>query len=413
MTSNDTRTQRQKESVIKWFHKDCKATLEAATGFGKTRVANIAARYLQDEMRSTAAGVIVPSKILKKHWEDKFRQHRINGHVEIVNSVINSLQDFKDAHDFIIYDEVHRYTGREWKKVLDLIPNAKFTMGLSATLNKRVRPKIEEVLPVYEKIPLAECEKNGWTADFDIIIVPVALTFAEQAAYDDASERFGKSFGFFDRDFNLAMACYTNKFKREEFADRIDMKPGVVFGLARRFFNAMQERNLIVNNAENKARVAAQVVKNNSDKLSMSFAYTIEMAERILDLVGRDIGAAYHSEIKGYIDEYGKKIGEKKRKEQIIDDFGDKYSFLSTAKALDEGADIPSLEIGIIVAWNSQETQTQQRIGRIVRYEEGKKTTVYQLFAEGTHDATWLEKSQRSVPKSKIVHLSSIDDLYA
>jgi len=58
---------------------------------------------------------------------------------------------------------------------------------------------------------------------------------------------------------------------------------------------------------------------------------------------------------------------------------------LLTCKALDEGLNIPSSDIGIILSGNSQERQRIQRLGRILRKIEGKsQSSLFYCYLEDT-----------------------------
>lgn len=56
---------------------------------------------------------------------------------------------------------------------------------------------------------------------------------------------------------------------------------------------------------------------------------------------------------------------------------------LITCKALDEGIDLPDVEIGIILSGTGMERQRLQRLGRILRKSEGKESAcLYYLFVK-------------------------------
>ena len=67
---------------------------------------------------------------------------------------------------------------------------------------------------------------------------------------------------------------------------------------------------------------------------------------------------------------------------------------LSTARALDEGANLPRVTFAIIAAGTSKEKSQIQRLGRIIRYEDDKEALLIRLYAKGTKDEQWLKSSQ-------------------
>ncbi|MPM80868.1 hypothetical protein SDC9_127919 [bioreactor metagenome] len=67
---------------------------------------------------------------------------------------------------------------------------------------------------------------------------------------------------------------------------------------------------------------------------------------------------------------------------------------LVSCKALDEGLDIPSADVGIILSSTSEQRQRVQRMGRVLRRQEGKhKASLFYLsLADTVEDANLLEE---------------------
>ncbi|MFA7559446.1 MAG: helicase-related protein, partial [Sphaerochaeta sp.] len=72
-----------------------------------------------------------------------------------------------------------------------------------------------------------------------------------------------------------------------------------------------------------------------------------------------------------------------------------------SCKALDEGLDIPSTDIGIILSTTSEQRQRIQRLGRILRKSGNKElATMYYFMVEHTiDDSNLLEEEIESVPE--------------
>ena len=70
-----------------------------------------------------------------------------------------------------------------------------------------------------------------------------------------------------------------------------------------------------------------------------------------------------------------------------------KTGVINTAKSLDEGSDVPGLNVGIILCNSSSSTQKTQRVGRIVRFEEGKESEMFTLVLKGTNEESWFQTS--------------------
>ena len=78
----------------------------------------------------------------------------------------------------------------------------------------------------------------------------------------------------------------------------------------------------------------------------------------------------------------------------IIESFNQQtVGVLSTSKSCDAGVDIKGLSVGIILSGDSSKTRTTQRIGRIIRFEEGKVSEMFTLVIKGTIEETWYNNS--------------------
>ena len=75
---------------------------------------------------------------------------------------------------------------------------------------------------------------------------------------------------------------------------------------------------------------------------------------------------------------------------------------LSSVKALNEGMNIPDLDNALIAQINSKERHLIQKIGRIVRYRPNHLAGIYIMYAKGTADETWLNKSLEGIDQSNI-----------
>jgi len=118
----------------------------------------------------------------------------------------------------------------------------------------------------------------------------------------------------------------------------------------------LQARKAYIMNHPKKIEVARRILDARADKKVITFSATIAQAEKI----GR--GYLVHS-------------GNTKKKNRItmVDFAALKIGVINTAKSLDEGSDVPGLNTAIVLCNTSSQTQKTQRVGRVVRYEEGKE----------------------------------------
>ena len=66
------------------------------------------------------------------------------------------------------------------------------------------------------------------------------------------------------------------------------------------------------------------------------------------------------------------------------------FRILIACKSIDEGIDVPDASIGIILSGTSTQRQRVQRLGRIIRRQEGKnRALLYYLHIEGTTEESF------------------------
>lgn len=71
---------------------------------------------------------------------------------------------------------------------------------------------------------------------------------------------------------------------------------------------------------------------------------------------------------------------------------------LSTAKALDEGFNVEGIGCAIICSGSSKKRQYIQRMGRSLRFIEGKTAKIINLYIMNTQDESWLKRRQKGDP---------------
>jgi superfamily II DNA or RNA helicase len=83
-----------------------------------------------------------------------------------------------------------------------------------------------------------------------------------------------------------------------------------------------------------------------------------------------------------------------------------KINRLSCVNSLNEGQNIPLLDVGLVVQLNSNPRNLIQRIGRIVRIRDGHKAKIYILSCTGTQDEKWVEKAIEGLDRNNITYTS-------
>lgn len=62
--------------------------------------------------------------------------------------------------------------------------------------------------------------------------------------------------------------------------------------------------------------------------------------------------------------------------------------YLHTSKAADQGLDCKGINLEIILHTDSSKTRKTQRIGRAIRFEEGKTSEIFTLVLKGTQEVS-------------------------
>ena len=82
-------------------------------------------------------------------------------------------------------------------------------------------------------------------------------------------------------------------------------------------------------------------------------------------------------------------------RESVLNDFALVDSgLLLTCRALDEGYDLPDIDVALLVSSTKNKRQRIQRVGRAIRAKEGKESLIISLYVENTSDAKTMYKDQ-------------------
>lgn len=73
------------------------------------------------------------------------------------------------------------------------------------------------------------------------------------------------------------------------------------------------------------------------------------------------------------------------------------WPVLVTSKVLNEGVDVPEAAIGIIVSGSGSVREHVQRLGRILRPQDGKVAVLYEILSAGTAEAYTSERRRRHI----------------
>lgn len=385
---NSTKTLKQKEIIKTWISQNAKSWIAAATGFGKSYIAVLAIQECNNRHSAKIINVVVPTTKLKEdwtgYWQGKGKTKKwVKGHIEIHNLknvnvyVINTYVTTIHECGLLIIDEGHRTANENSLTFKTVISRTKFNwiIALSATFTEEHKMFFRKYgMQEAGNVKLQECIDNGWVSKNRILCVPIHFTDSEKESYKKMKKIFDSHFATFSFDFRLAMSALTNKDTRialsSQFGGPDKGWPEERIMMAAIQWNRnMQLRKEMLYNLQSK--LDAAVYLTDSLKLNtILFGQTNSAADYIAEQLG-DECVAYHSKLKS---------SEKKEAIKKLSDGRTKVKYISSVKALEEGFNVPKLEMGVNYARTSKQLPQIQRNGRSNRFIEGKTSYFIELY---------------------------------
>lgn len=456
-----TRDERQDKSIERWMSKQHRATIEAVTGFGKTRIAIKVINLLRRNDRTRKVIVVVPTLQLQQQWREVLTEYSQADNTDVY--VINSfVQMTKVKCSMLILDEIHRYAATTFSKVF-LVCIYDFLLGLTATMSRldKKHDILERYAPICDKVTMAECRKYGWISQMVEYNLSVEMSEQDHEMYSDLKLKFGQNFDKFAQDFETMKMCAGNVKPKAftnatgvvyseppsvRYARRMGWKgPSVqeayrtmienetrprgkklpIWGDSNHPYHPervnvyainglryMREMKEYVHKMKTKIDVAERLIKAIPLK-TITFAETTDVADDLANRFGKD-AVVYHSNVKAGIED-GKRVTGAQKKRSALAKFKEgQVRLLITAKAVDEGADFPDVELGITLSRTSAPRQYVQRRGRVSRkhtFPDGreKRAMMINIFVKGTKDYDWLTKSQKA--DAGIIWVESVEEI--
>lgn len=377
----------QTDAKDKFFNANKRGTFLFATGTGKTEIAiGIMEQYLQ-ERKDAKILFLAPRITLVEQTTERIRGYGLIAGsyyslekeleqpiiVSTYQSVSNELHLINNF-DFIVFDEVHLASdyADKFSLIMKVAEDQSLDMlCLTATLDKFNYEKFGTILrtcPVLGEIDLNEAINKDYLSKVEVEDHSINLSPESQRLYHEYSNQIK----------NLSDTLGTsNPRDIQRMLGRI-REAGM-------WFKLVQARKLLMEYNHEKANKVYDLVK------SFNGEQTIVFCERIqtLELLKEKMGDCFEF--------ITAKTGKKKRKE-ILENFGKTFNVIGTVHTLDLGYDVPNIRHGIIVASNKNETTIVQRIGRVVRKAEGKTISkIYVIYAKGTHEQGLFQKIKDAV----------------
>ena len=347
----------------------------------KTRVGLNCIEMVVSKYPSFRILVVVPTDALQKQWKEQLdkRGLGLNTDVLVINTAIKSNR----MYNILVLDEIHRMAAPEFQKVFEKV-NYKYILGLTATFERLDGKEVllSKYCPVIDTITLEDALLNGWVAPY--IEYEVLIDVDNIDEWEEMNKEFTEHYEYFNFDWNLiqSMTGPTGWKNRQAYRDKIcppeastTLRKQVLTNItyhAMGFMRIMQARKKFINEHPKKVELTRKIIEARKDKKIITFSKKVSVAEQI-----------------GYGEVYTGKVS-KKRGADILDKFRiSDTGVLNSCEKVNEGLDVPGLSVAIILGLDSAKIKAVQRVGRVIRYEQGKQAEIFNLILNNTVETKW------------------------
>jgi superfamily II DNA or RNA helicase len=366
----------QREALAAWLEQGRRGIVVLPTGSGKSFVAELCIAKA-----NRSALVIAPTIDLVGQWYDSLTRAFpgkvgiLGGGVHEVAPLTVSTYDSAYIHSerygahfgLLIFDEVHHLPGHAYRLAAEnsLAP---FRLALTATLERTDggHSEIERLVgPVVYRREITELA-GEFLADYQTEYLEVHLSTEDHQAYEQARGTFRQFAN--SRGIRLGGAGGWQHFLREAARS----------SEGRRAFRAWQESRRIMQGAPAKMRLLEELLRRHHQDRIIVFtndnATVYDISRRLL------LPAITHQ------------TDLTERKKLLTAFKNGALRTMVTSRVLNEGVDIPSANVAIVLSGTGTVREHVQRLGRILRKAEGKRAVLYEVVVAETAE----EQTSRS-----------------
>jgi superfamily II DNA or RNA helicase len=372
----------QQEALEAWKAHGQRGLVILPTGAGKTIVGVLA---LAQAGRSGL--VVVPTLDLMHQWfallKAAFPEVQIGllggGYhepfdlcVATYDSAGRHMERLGNKWGTLVFDEVHHLPTEFYRVIAEfsLAPNR---LGLSATPERtdmRHEQLPELVGPVVYRREAVELAGKV-LAPYEVRRMYVDLSLEERLAYQRALD------------------------ERESFLKTHNLRLGSLEGWNR--FVMLSARSEAGRRAMKAHREARRISSATPAKLRALEALLAQHPGQKTLVFTDDNASAYEVSQRYLIPALTHQTSVKERQE-ILEYFKTgRYKAIVTSRVLNEGVDVPDAAIAVVLSGTSVPRELVQRLGRILRRQEGKQALLYEVVSKGTREERVAERRREGV----------------
>lgn len=361
------------DECISLFLSKKKLIANVTTGAGKTLMAIQCIKELQEINPNYNILIVVPKIIiLETLWLPELRKNNITinnvgvyygyakEYSKITVTTTKSVNKIPlNIFDVIIIDEVHHCTTGPLKKILE--HKFEYMLGLSASIYNE-QQKHWNLLKVFDyniyKYNTKDAIQDGLINSFNFTDIAINIDEPEMKLKYESQQQNIK--------FMLAkMGGFDNYLRLpNDNQNKLALQ---------KLFN---DRNELILNYKKKLDVAADIIEQHKHKKILIFNQYNKISTKLTwHLIDKNIKSKI-------IDSH---VNREDRVNIIKEYETGKFNVLLTSKVFDEGYNLNSIQVVIILSGSSTQRQTIQRIGRVLRKKD-KPSDIYQIYVKDTFE---------------------------
>ncbi len=359
----------QREALDAWLAAKRRGVVVLPTGSGKSYVAELAMARCQ---RSTL--VVAPTIDLMSQWMNLLRaafgEELVGGlgggmydvrpiTATTYDSAYIHMERLGDRFGFIVFDECHHLPGPSYAQGAECAI-APFRLGLTATPERQdgSHELLDRLIgPEVYRRDITDLA-GEYLAHYETVTLSVELDEAERERY----ERSRGEYRAFVQSEGIRMSAPDGWGRFLQATSRSRR--------GRRAWQAWREQKRVALQSRGKLALLADILWQHRDEQVIIFTadndtvYAISR-RHLIPAITHQTPAAERSTVLGQ--------------------FNDKtLRAVVTSRVLNEGVDMPAASVGVVLSGSGSVREHVQRLGRILRRQEGKQATLYEVITSGT-----------------------------